>query len=81
MEYALGFRDDVIRVIRVTGPFCGGIHRSPMDPLTKANDAEVWCFLWPAPEQTVQQTLKTLVIWDAIAIIMASLYWLSCSVL
>ena len=28
-------------------------------PLTKASDMELWCFLWSAPEQTVEQTLKT----------------------
>ena len=42
-------------------------------PLTKASDAELWCFLWSAPEQTAEQTLETLVIWDAIALIMTSL--------
>ena len=41
--------------------------------LTKASDAEPWCFLWSAPEQTVKQTLKTPVIWNAIAPIMTSL--------
>ena len=42
-------------------------------PLTISSDAELWCFLWSAPEQTVEQTIKTLVIWDAIVIIMTSL--------
>ena len=28
-------------------------------PLTKASDAELWCFLWSAPEQTVEQTIGT----------------------
>ena len=32
-----------------------------------------WCFLWSAPEQTAGQTIETLVIWDAIKLIMASL--------
>ena len=32
-----------------------------------------WCFLWSAPEQTVEQTIETPVIWDAIALIMTSL--------
>ena len=36
-------------------------------PLTKASDAELWCFLWSALEQT------TPVVWDAIALIMTSL--------
>ena len=39
-------------------------------PLTKVSDAELWCFLWPAPEQTVEQTMETLVNWDVIALIM-----------
>ena len=30
---------------------CAGIHRSPVNsPHTKASDAELWCFLWSAPE-------------------------------
>ena len=28
-------------------------------PLTKANDMDLWCFLWYAPEQTVEETIKT----------------------
>ena len=46
-------------ISRVTGPLCGKI------PLTKSSDAELWYFLWSAPEQTVGQTIVTLVIWDA----------------
>ena len=42
-------------------------------PLTKASDAELWYYLWSAPEQTVVQTIETLVIWDVIAPIMMSL--------
>ena len=42
-------------------------------PLTKANDAELGCFLWSAPEQTAKQTIETPVISDAITLIMASL--------
>ena len=38
-------------------------------PLTDASDEELWRFLWSAPEQTVE----TLVIWDAIVVIMTSL--------
>ena len=36
-------------------------------PPTKASDAEIWCFLWSVAEQTVEQTIDTPVIWDAIA--------------
>ena len=42
-------------------------------PPTKANDAELWCFLLSAPEQTIEEIIDTLVIWDAIAPIMTSL--------
>ena len=43
-------------------------------PYTKASDAELWCFIWSAPEQTIEQRIETPVIWDAIAIIMTSLW-------
>ena len=33
-------------------------------PLTKDSDAEIWCFLWTALEQKVEQTIETLVIWS-----------------
>ena len=46
---------------------CAGI------PLTKASDTKLWCFLWSAPEQTVEQTIEMPVIWDAIMLIMMSL--------
>ena len=39
-------------------------------PLTKASDGELWYFLWSTPEQTVEQTIDTLVIWDATVLIM-----------
>ena len=41
-------------------------------PLTKDSDPELW-YLWSSPEQTVEQTTETPVIWDAIALIMASM--------
>ena len=42
-------------------------------PLTKASDAELWCFLWSAPEQMLEQTTEKLMIWDIITLIMMSL--------
>ena len=42
--------------------------------LAKARDGELWCFLWSAHEQTFEQTIETLVIWDAVALIMTSLH-------
>ena len=48
-------------IFRITGLLCGEFtgHR----------------FLWSAPEPKVKQTMETAVIWDAIALIMTSLYW------
>ena len=54
-------------------PVVKGMHRSRWIPLTKASDAELWCFLRSLPQQTVEQTIETLVIWDAMALIMISL--------
>ena len=51
--------------------FAKGIHR--WIPVTKASDAELWYFLWSAPQQTVEQTIETPVIWDANALIMTPL--------
>ena len=34
----------------VTGPLCGEFTGHRWIPLTKASDAELWCFLWSAPE-------------------------------
>ena len=48
----------------VTGPLWGEPTGHRWTLLTKASDAELWCFLWSAPEQTV--------IWDAITLIMTS---------
>ena len=37
-------------IFRVTGPLCGEFSGHQWIPLTKASDAELWCFLWSAPE-------------------------------
>ena len=37
----------------VTGPLCGEFTGRRGPPL-KASGAELWCFFWPAPEQTVK---------------------------
>ena len=60
-------------IFRVTGPLWGQFAGDQRIPLKKASDAELWCFLLSVPEQTVEQTIETLVIWDAIALIMTSL--------
>ena len=60
--------DDVIKWknFRVTGTLCGEFTGHRWIPRTKASDAKLWCLLWSVPEQTVEQTIKTLVICDAI---------------
>ena len=59
-------------IFRVTGPLWGESIDDRWIPLTKASDVELWCFL-SMPEQTVEQTLETPVIWDATALNMTSL--------
>ena len=61
----------------VTGPLWGESTGHRWIPLTKASDAELWCFLWSVPEQTVEQKINIPVIWEAIAPIMTSLQWIS----
>ena len=60
-------------IFRATGPLRGEFTGHRWILLTKASDAELWCFLWSAPKQTVEQTIETPVIWGAIALIMTSL--------
>ena len=60
-------------IFRVTGPLWGESTCHRWIPLTKASDAVLWYFLWSRPEQTSEQTIETLVIWNAIALIMTSL--------
>ena len=60
-------------IFRVTGPLWGESIGHRWIPLTGASDAGLWRFLWPAPQQTVEQIIETPVIWDAIALITTSL--------
>ena len=60
-------------IFRVNGPLSGESTSHEWFPLTRASDAELWCFLWSAPKQEAEQTTETPVIWDAIAPIMTSL--------
>ena len=41
-------------IFRVTGPLCGEFTGLRWIPLTKASDAELWCFRWSVPELTVK---------------------------
>ena len=60
-------------IFHVTSLLCGEFTGQQWIPPTKASDAELWCFLWSAPEPTVEQTMETPVIRDAIVLIMMSL--------
>ena len=61
-------------IFRVTGRLCEEVTGHNWIPFTKASDAELLCSLWSAPDQTAEQIIETPVIWDAIALIMTSLY-------
>ena len=69
------FHDDVTKgkYFRVTGPLWGESTGHWWIPLTKASDVELWYFLWYVQEQSIEQTIETPVILDAIALIMTSL--------
>ena len=51
-------------IVRVNGPLWKEFTGHWGIPHTKASDAELWCFLWSAPEQTVEHTIATPVIWS-----------------
>ena len=51
------------------------VSASPVTDGFLSQRAELWCFLWSAPKQTVEQTIETLLIWDAIALFMTSLQY------
>ena len=46
----LWWRHQMETFFRVTGPLCGEFPGHRWIPHTKASDAELWCFLWSAPE-------------------------------
>ena len=62
-------------IFRVSGLLCGEFTGHWWIPSSKASDAELWYFLWSVFELTVEQRLETPAIWDAIALIMTSLWW------
>ena len=73
-DHLHGWTDTVMtdihgNIFRVTGPLWGESTSYRWIPVTKSSDAELWCFLWSAPQQTFVQRIETLVIWDTIALI------------
>ena len=76
LVFTLHTHDDVIKWKHFPRywPFVRLIHRSPVYfPHKGQCNTELWCFLWSAPEQMVEQTIETPAIWDAIVFIMRSL--------
>ena len=65
-------------IFRVTGPLCGDFAGHRWIPITKASDAELWCFLCCSSEQTVEWIINTSMIWDTIALIMTSMSLVKC---
>ena len=59
-------------IFRVTGHWRWEFTGHRWIPHTKASDAKILCFLWSAPEWTVEQTIMRLVTWDVIMPIMTS---------
>ena len=47
-----------METISVLLALCEGNHRLPVVSIAKASDAELWFFLWSAPEQTVKRLSK-----------------------
>ena len=47
------WRHQIKKIFRVTGPSWGEFTGDRWIPPTKATDAELWYFLWPAPGQTI----------------------------
>ena len=52
-------------IFRVTGPLWREFTGDRWIRLTKASGAELWCFLLSVPDRTVEWTIETPVIWDA----------------
>ena len=52
-------------IFHVIGHLCGEFTDHRWIFPTKASDAELWYFFWPAPQQTVEQTLEMAVICDS----------------
>ena len=57
-----GLHDDIIKWkhFPLYWPFVHGIHQSPVNSLTKAGDADLRCFLWSVPEQTLNKQPRCL---------------------
>ena len=61
------------KIFHITGPLWGEFTGHQWIPLTNASDVELECFLWISPEQIIEQTVETPVIWDTTVLITMSL--------
>ena len=75
MEIMIMMTSSYGNIFRVTGPLWGESTCHRWIPLTKVSEPQLWCFLSSVPEQTVEQTIEMLVIWEVIGLIMMSLQW------
>ena len=66
-------------IFSVTGPLCGESTSHQWIPLTKVSDAELWCFIWCVPEQTIAQTVEMPAILDPMPLIVRSMLWMFCN--
>ena len=56
-------------IFLVSGPLCGEFTGHRWIPLTKDSGVLSGYFVWSTPEQMVEYTIETPVIWDVIALI------------
>ena len=62
----------------ISGPLWEESNGHQWIPFTKASDAEVWGFLWCAPEQTAEQTVQIpVILWRHCNDIIKFLTWMS----
>ena len=66
-------------IFHVNGPLWGKSISHWWILLRVASNAEFWSFLGCVPKQTVEQTFGTPMIWDGIALIITSLWWIAFS--
>ena len=66
------WRHLVVWCCRVTGPLWGETTGDHWIPLAKASDAKLWCFLWCAPAQAVEQTIDMPMSWGTMALIVTN---------
>ena len=65
-------------IFRVTDPLWGESTGHWWIPLPKSSDTELWYFLWSAAEQTIEQTIETPVMLEAVSLTMMYVQFRHC---